>query len=305
MEMINIKIRELKNIIIKMVNLPEMYAYPIGIMCILSIIPGIISDHPVFKLSYPISTYGLITIIIALTKTIPKVIDCVLESKLWKWAEQQPVLGLLLTDTVIRMRFFLYFGAAMNLFYVVLKITNGIIYGSLWLSFFGGYYLLLFILRLFIIHCERKYDVNADLVAEYRRYRACGIVLLLLNLILSVIVNMAVNSKGHFYYPEILLYGMALYSFYAVILAFVNMIRHRNKERPMFSAARYASITAAIVSMLSLEIAMIDRYSPEGSSFRREMTTWTGTVVCTIVLYMALIMIIRGNRYLKKVRSIA
>ncbi|MCR5273291.1 MAG: hypothetical protein K6E13_09985, partial [Lachnospiraceae bacterium] len=90
---------------------------------------------------YPLSSYGFIVLIVALTKRIPKIVQFVLDSRIWKKIEELPLVGLLLKDTVIRMRFFLYFGTLMNLLYVILKIGGGILFHSLWLSFMGGYYL--------------------------------------------------------------------------------------------------------------------------------------------------------------------
>jgi len=281
--------------------LPEKIAYLVAAPLFVLLVIGFAVGGPIKYFSYPLSTYALIITIIALTKTVPRIGNMIVNSFLWKYLEEMPIIGALFTDKVIRMRFFLYLGAGMNIFYVVLKISTGIIYSSLWLSFFGGYYLALAILRLFIIHCERKYEENADLVAEYRRYRACGIILLFLNVILSFIVRLAIAFKASMEYPGVLIYGMGVYAFYSVILALVNIYRNKKKERPMFNAARIASFTSALVAMLSLEIAMTARFGATDYEFRKNMTTWTGVVVCGLILYMAILMIIRGNMYLSKV----
>jgi uncharacterized membrane protein YfcA len=100
-------------------------------------------------------------------------------------------------------------------------------------------------------------------------------------------------------YPGLLIYAMALYAFYAVITAVINVIRFRRHGSPIHSAAKMISLTAALVSMLSLETAMISQFGGD-DGFRMIMTSISGGVVCTFVLAMAIYMIVRSTRFLKK-----
>ncbi len=278
-------------------DIPEKYAYSIAIAGFIILAFGLRGGIKVFEiLAYPVSTYSFVVLIVALTKTIPRIVQYIINSELWGMLSRVPLLGLLITNTRIRMRFFLYFGTLMNIFYVVLKISSGIIYSSLWLSFFGGYYLVLAILRAFIIHFERKYDENSNLPLEYKRYMSCGIVLFVLDAVLVYIIYLAANFKAVLDYPGVLIYGMAFYSFYSIILATYNIFRNRKHERLMFGAARIASFTSALVSMLSLEIAMMARFGADDIVMRKEMTVWTGTAVFLLVIYMAIMMIIKGYK---------
>lgn len=113
---------------------------------------------------------------------------------------------------------------------------------------------------------------------------------------LTYIIYLAANFKAVVNYPGILIYGMALYSFYSIILAIYNLIRKRKKERLMYGAARIASFTAALVSMMSLEIAMMARFGADDIEMRHDMVVWTGTAIFLIVTYMAVSMIVRGRR---------
>ncbi|MBQ9589683.1 MAG: hypothetical protein IJR29_05815 [Butyrivibrio sp.] len=111
---------------------------------------------------------------------------------------------------------------------------------------------------------------------------------------------MASRLEGTIDYPGLLIYGMAFYSFYATISTAVNAVRYRGHTHPMFTAARISSFTAALVSMLSLEIAMTARFGAEDISFRKQMTALTGLGVCSIVLIMAVSMIIKSSTWLKQ-----
>jgi hypothetical protein len=195
-------------------------------------------------------------------------------------------------------------GLVMNILYVVVKLVSGIMYKSVWLIAFGIYYLLLAVMRGSLVHyvrsaAARGKQMGEDIEGEFHRYRMCGIVLLLLNQALACIVIYIVHKNQGMTYPGLLIYAIALYAFYAVIMAVINVIRFRRQGSPVHSAAKVINLTAALVSMLSLETAMLAQFGGDDSELRMIMTSISGGVVCTFVLAMAIYMIIRSTRYLK------
>ena len=132
------------------------------------------------------------------------------------------------------------------------------------------------------------------------RYRACGIVLLLLNAVLSLITLMASKLKVEIVYPGVLIFGMAIYTFYAVITTFIAITRQKKNESMMFSAVKISNFTAALVSVLSLEIAMTARFGAEDYLFRSRMTIITGTGIFAIIIFLALKMIITANKLIRE-----
>ncbi len=277
--------------------LPEKLAYTLAFIGIALLITGHYLDGAVLYMSYPISAYGTVTSIIALTKTIPRLKNILAEWWLWKQVKTLPLIGALIADGKIRMRFFLYLGILMNGFYVVLNICGGVVYESKWLSCLGVYYLVLVVLRSNIIHFERFHDENEYIAKEYIRYRQCGVILFLLDIILIFIIILAARFKAVINYPGIIIYGMAFHFFYSIIMAVYNLITKRKIERPIFGAARIVSFVAALVSALSLEFAMMARFGGDNLIKRRNMTIWTGSVIFTLILYLAVMMIIKGNKY--------
>jgi hypothetical protein len=77
------------------------------------------------------------------------------------------------------------------------------------------------------------------------------------------------------------------------------VIKYRKQGSPLLSAAKVISLTAALVSMLSLQTAMISEFGGDDYLFRRMMTAISGGVVCTFVLGMAIYMIVRSTRFLR------
>ena len=74
-------------------------------------------------------------------------------------------------------------------------------------------------------------------------------------------------------------------------------------SRAVISAAKVINFTAALVSMLSLETAMLAQFGgAEEVMFRRIMTGATGGVVCAAVLGAAIFMIVQATKQLKRMK---
>ncbi len=70
------------------------------------------------------------------------------------------------------------------------------------------------------------------------------------------------------------------------------------------SAAKVINLTAALVSMLSLEKAMLTQFgAAEDPVFRQIMTASTGAGISILVLGMAGFMIVYSTKQLKALRS--
>ena len=205
-----------------------------------------------------------------------------------------------LTDARFRAGISLYQGFFINLLYIVMKLTSGIYYRSAWFIALAVYYLLLAVMRFLLV---RRLHTQ-DAAAELRRYRLCGVILLLMNQALAGIVVFMVRQNRGFAYPGLLIYAMAAYAFYAVAIAVVNLVKTRRHQSPVLSAAKAVNLVAALVSILSLTTAMLSQFGGgDDSAFRRTMTGAVGGGVCTIVIGMAVYMIWRANKNLKMLRN--
>lgn len=66
----------------------------------------------------------------------------------------------------------------------------------------------------------------------------CGIVLMILDWALAGMTILVVRKNSGFTYPGMLIYLMAMYTFYAVITAVRNVIRFRKYGSPVLSAGK-------------------------------------------------------------------
>ena len=84
-----------------------------------------------------------------------------------------------------------------------------------------------------------------------------------------------------------------------------DVIKFRKYKSPVMSAAKAIKLAAALVSMLSLETAMLTQFGSDENpeTFRQIMTGTTGGAVCIIVLAMAVFMIVRSTRQLRELSA--
>ncbi len=253
--------------------------------------------------SYLASAYALVVTCTGLKYVKPaagKVKKAVLEHPLMQKFRSTAVGERFMTDVHFRAGVALYQGFFINLLYIVLKLVSGIVYRSMWFIALAVYYILLAVMRLLLV---RRLNAR-DEVSELRRYRLCGIMLLFMNQALTGIVVFMVHENRGFDYPGLLIYAMAAYSFYAVTVAIINIVKTRRRQSPVLSAAKAVDLVAALVSILSLTTAMLARFGEgDDPTFRRTMTGAVGGGVCTVVIAMAIYMIWRANRALKKLRT--
>ena len=203
-----------------------------------------------------------------------------------------------LSDVRFRTDVNLYRSIVINALYIVLKLFLGIYYNAYWFVALAVYYVLLVAMRLALVARRGKEALTVR--QEWRRYRVCGIVLLVMNQALMGIVIYMVRDARGFRYPGYLIYAMAAYSFYAVTQSIVQMVKFRRHGSPLLSAAKAINFVAALVSILALETAMLAEFGGDDEAFRTVMTGATGGGVCVIVIGMAIYMIIRAGKNLKQ-----
>ena len=111
------------------------------------------------------------------------------------------------------------------------------------------------------------------------------------------------QNRGYEYHG-ILIYVMAIYTFYVTTHAIIDIIKYRKYSSPVMSTAKIISLSAALVSMLSLETAMFSQFGGAMSlENQRIMIVATGAGVSIVVITMSVHMIVRATKEIKKLRG--
>ena len=251
--------------------------------------------------SYLLSAYALVVGISGLIRFIPWLSRAVPNTRLMHRLHRNAKAARYLDDPLFRTQINLYFGTAVNALYIFIKFFSGVALRSGWLIAFALYYVVLTSLRASLVNFVRQHELKRDLRAEYRRYRSVGILLLGLNVVLSGIISRMIAYNDAYDYPGILIYAMAAYTFYAVILSIVALVRFRRHGSPILSAIKVVNLTTALVALLSLEATMLQRFGePEDGVFRGKMIGITGLAASLILFGMSFYMIVHASKKLKQ-----
>lgn len=238
--------------------------------------------------SYGMSFYALTVVCVR----IPNLINFMLRFK-----NNNKYIVRYTSDVRLRINISLFRAFFLNSSYAVFQLCLGVYHASVWFYSMACYYLLLAGMRLLLVRHTKSHGPGEDQLAELKKYRFCGICLLMMNLALSVIIFYIVWQGRTFRHHEITTIAMAAYTFTALTMAIINVIRYRKYESPVYSAAKSISLASAAVSMLTLETAMITVFGQEsGELFRRVMLSATGTAVVLFIQGMAIYMIVKANR---------
>ncbi|MGN0313615.1 MAG: hypothetical protein ACI4EG_02350 [Fusicatenibacter sp.] len=251
-------------------------------------------NSPAAYLSYVFSAYSLMILCAWIAKNARKA-----KKNIQSAIHKNKFVHRYLTDIPFKMQVSLYFSLGINLLYAVMKLFYGVYYRSVWFGTLAVYYVMLAVLRFLLLHHSSKNALGKNRILELKRYRLCGVILMLMNIALSGVVILAVRKNEGFEYAGYLIYVMAMYAFYNVCTAVQDVAKYRKYNSPVMSAAKGVKLAAALVSMLSLETAMLTQFDEgKGPEFRQSMTGITGRCVCLIILVMAVSMIIHSSKQL-------
>ncbi|MGM9666788.1 MAG: hypothetical protein ACI3XN_01875 [Eubacteriales bacterium] len=209
-----------------------------------------------------------------------------------------------MTDAAFRTHFSLYISLSINLLYVAMNLFSGIWYRSVWSVTLAAYYIILAVMRFLLLRFAHKVGIGKDRVKELRRSRLCGMILMTVNLALSGVVVLVIIQDRGFEYNGMLIYIMALYTFYITVNSIINLFKYRKYNSSVILTAKAINFAAALVSMLSLATAMLSQFGSKNNTprFNQIMVGATGAGVCVIVVMISVYIIVRTNKELKKLR---
>ena len=208
-------------------------------------------------------------------------------------------------DTRLRVNVSLYGSFAWNSLYGVFQLWLGFYHHTFWFCSLGAYYICLAVMRFFLLRHTRKFAPGEKMHTELVKYRACGIVFLLMNLALALIIFFMVYWNRTFRHHMITAIAMAAYTFTALTTAIINVMKYRKYNSPVFSASKAISLAAALVSMLTLESTMLTTFGDGTMTAieRKWMLGATGGVVSLLIVATAIYMIVVGTKKLKELKT--
>ena len=188
-----------------------------------------------------------------------------------------------------------------SMLYVGINLWSWHMLGSYWFMVLAVYYVIMAVMRYLLVRYVRIQKIGTDILGEWKRSRICAYILLLINLSLSGAVLMILYQHRGYDYPGIMIYVMALYTFYALTMSIVDMVKYKKMGSPIMSTAKIVSLSAALVSMLNLETAMFAQFGGDMSPENQQIfIILTGAGISVTVVTLSVILIVRATKEIRR-----
>lgn len=278
---------------------------PVWLMAVLTVISAILltlvfiqgwEETPAAYIIYVLAFYTLSVVTVFCSMVLPKQYRQI-KQKIYT----NPLGNRYMTDRAFRTKISLYTSLGINFLYVGIHLLSWYSTRSWWFAVLAGYYAILSLMRFLLVRYVRSNELGSSILQEWKRSRLCAYILLLVNLSLSGAVLMILYRGQGYDYPGILIYVMAMYTFYSTIHAIVDIIKYRKLGSPVMSTAKIVSLSAALVSMLNLETAMFSQFGEEMSlQDQRLMIILTGAGVSIAVVTLSVLLIVRATKEIRR-----
>ena len=281
---------------------------PIGLMVILVIVSavalilvfvkGMEQSIPAYII-YVLAFYTLSVVTVFCSVVLPKQYSTI-KQKIY----DDPLGNRFLTDRVFRTNVSLSVSFVISMLYVGLNLWSWHMLKSYWFTVLAVYYSVMAVMRFLLVRYVRIQKIGTNILGEWKRSRICACILLLINLSLSGAVLMILYQQKGYDYPGIMIYVMALYTFYALTMSIVDIVKYRKMGSPVMSTAKIVSLSAALVSMLNLETAMFAQFGADmAPEHQRIFIILTGAGVSITVVTLSAILIVNANKEIRRIKD--
>ena len=210
----------------------------------------------------------------------------------------------LMTDRVFRTNVSLSISLLISTLYVGVHVWSWHLLHSWWFMVLAVYYAIMAVMRFLLVRYFCVQKIGTSILKEWKRSRICACILLLINLSLSGAVLMILYQSKGYDYPGIMIYVMALCTFYSTVHSIVDIVRYRKLGSPVMSTAKIVSLSGALVSMLNLETAMFAQF---GADMRIEnqqiFIVLTGAGVSITIVTLSVILIVNANKEIRRTKN--
>ena len=265
---------------------------------ILVFVKGMEQSIPAY-IVYVLAFYTLSVVCVFCVLVLPKQYG-IIKQKIY----DRPLGNRFLTDRVFRTNVSLCVSFVINMLYVGINLWSWHMLGSYWFMVLAVYYVIMAVMRFLLVRYVRIQKIGTNILGEWKRSRICACILLLINLSLSGAVLMILYQSKGYHYPGILIYVMALYTFYSTIHAVLDIVKYHKLGSPVMSTAKIVSLSGALVSMLNLETAMFAQFGADMSiENQRIFIILTGAGVSITVVTLSVILIVNANKEIRRIKN--
>lgn len=241
-----------------------------------------------------------------------RIIIFFVKNVLLPFTKRNRIANTLISDTGLRTVLFTVPGMGLNLICAVFNGVIGITSRSAWFGSLSAYYILMYVMRFlsvsyartiyngkFICKKSKKTDTGTNNrktedtsdARAWKVYRNCGVMLSVSSIALSGAVIVLVSGVGGKSYPGLMIYAVATYTFYKLIMAIRNMILANKQKSFGLFTLRNIGYADALVSLLSLQTAMFAAFGQDSETMIPITDALTGAGVCQMIFTLGVYMV--------------
>lgn len=236
-------------------------------------------------------TYFIYTMVIFAPKMKAMIINLLKKNKITRT---------MLSDYGYRTLVFGSFTFIINLAYVAFQGVLAIMSLSPWYISITFYYVILSSVKGIVFYSKRK--LGNTLTQQAKTYRDCGVMFIVLTLVLMGLLVLLGTTDNGFEYAGLMIFVAATFTFYKLTLAIYNYFKARKSHDYYVQGIRNVNFASALVSLLTLQVAMIHAFSEGEKAGSGGMigNIATGSVIVVIILTLGILMVIKANKTLKE-----
>ncbi|MDE6371991.1 MAG: hypothetical protein K2L61_00435 [Clostridia bacterium] len=231
-----------------------------------------------------------------------------MKKRFLQWADKHEVTRQLVNNFGVRTVVFAIGSFAFSIAYGAYNFTLSILEMSVWYGVLAAYYILLASMRGGVItyHGKRRKAYKRGKIVEnerikgIKRYRNCGIILIVMTFALMVAVLLMVLIHRTFKHTGMMIYAAAAYTFYKVTMSIINIVKAKKQTDITVQAIRNINLADALVSILALQTSMFNSFGgSEDVAHVDTLNGMTGAAVCVLVFALGIYMIVKSQKQLK------
>lgn len=249
---------------------------------------------------YPLAAYSLTALCVGLPDAIAHLRTSVRESRLVRKLGSTETARRMACDGDFRRSAVMLRGIAANAVYAAFRFFTGLRLSSVWFLSIAFYYAALSALKVCVAVCFRRAAGRSDRTEYERRcMEKISRLVLLLNVPMGVMIFRMVMKNSSYNYPGSMIYLSALHTFYTAVVSIINFVGMRAGTGALVHGAKMIDCISASMSLLGLQTALLERFSPDDIEYRFMMNALTGAGVFVLVIIFS----VRMSVYSKKIRN--
>ena len=259
----------------------------VGTLLLVILIPN---QSVLHYIMYAISAISLTYFIYTMVIFAPK-----MKSSLIVSLKRNGFTNSLLKDYGYRTTVFSICSSVVNILFIAFLIVMSILGKTAWYATIAAYYIVLVYMKGNVFYSKSKYGTKEKSI---KALRFSGIMFILLTIAFSGVIVLIYKANRYFEYAGVLIYAVAAFTFYKLILAIFNIFKAKKHDDLYTENLRNINLASVLLSLVVLQVAMFQTFAPEHNiGFANALT---GGAVSLVILVLGVLMIIKANKKLKE-----